>query len=433
MPPPGPQALAEMPPYGGRMRRGEVKLLDAIGWLAPVLASAGDLPLVLRALHRFARDFTPTHALIVARYDPATELRHCIFMAEDEVEQDVAGMPPMPLHDSPQGRAVRTGSVILTSDLQAALRGLPAVHAAPAHPDRPQSSLAVPMVARGRVIGVFELQSRLPDAYGERDVVVARLAAAMAALALENLGVPASTRRVRERRSTRERLRAVVAERTFAPVYQPIVELATDERVGYEALTRFAEGANPQAVFDDAWEVGLGMELEAATLAAALEGGASLPAGAWLELNVSPPLVLAEEPLRSVVSGAHRPLILEVTEHAPIADYRRFREVVAALPGQPGLAIDDAGAGHASLRHILEVRPQLVKLDRHLVQGIDHDLSRQALVAGMRHFAGATGCELVAEGIETAAERASLHELGVRYGQGYLLGAPAPVEAWCDV
>jgi EAL domain-containing protein (putative c-di-GMP-specific phosphodiesterase class I) len=353
-------------------------------------------------------------------------------MAEDEVEQDLAGMPPMPLHDSPQGRAVRTGTVVMSPDLQATLRGLPAVQAAVAHPDRPRSSLAVPMVARGKVIGVFELQSRQPDAYGQRDVMVARLVAAMAALALENLGVPVSARRARERRTTRTRLRGVIAERAFTPVYQPIVELVTGERVGYEALTRFAHGAGPETVFADAWEVGLGMELEAATLAAALGGSAALPLGAWLELNVSPQLVIAEEPLSSVIGSADRQLILEVTEHAPIADYGRFREVLADLPGQPGLAIDDAGAGHASLRHILEVRPQLVKLDRHLVHGLDHDLSRQALVAGMRHFADATGCGLVAEGIETMAERVSLQELGVRYGQGHLLGWPSPAEAWSE-
>jgi EAL domain-containing protein (putative c-di-GMP-specific phosphodiesterase class I) len=69
-----------------------------------------------------------------------------------------------------------------------------------------------------------------------------------------------------------------------------------------------------------------------------------------------------------------------------------------------------------------------VKLDRHLVHGIDRDLSRQALLAGMHHFARATGCELAGEGIETAAERDTLQVLGVRYGQGYLLGRPAPAK-----
>ena len=90
------------------------------------------------------------------------------------------------------------------------------------------------------------------------------------------------------------------------------------------------------------------------------------------------------------------------------------------------VSVDDAGAVFASFRHILELRPDFVKLDIGLVRDIDHDDVRQALVAGIVYFAGKSGCQLIAEGIETPGERDQLRALGVELGQGYLLGRPAP-------
>jgi EAL domain-containing protein (putative c-di-GMP-specific phosphodiesterase class I) len=113
-----------------------------------------------------------------------------------------------------------------------------------------------------------------------------------------------------------------------------------------------------------------------------------------------------------------------VTEHAVIDDYVAFRLAMAQLEGLR-LAVDDAGAGFASFRHVLELKPAFVKLDRSLVADIDGDPVRQALMVGMSHFAKSVGCRLIAEGIETKAELATLMELGVPLGQGYLLGRPA--------
>ena len=116
--------------------------------------------------------------------------------------------------------------------------------------------------------------------------------------------------------------------------------------------------------------------------------------------------------------------MLEVTEHAVISDYAAFRAAVAGSGPDVQIAVDDAGAGFASLRHIVELRPHIVKIDRSLVAGIDADPARQALLAGLRHFADSQGCSLIAEGIETEAELATLVALDVRAGQGYLLGRP---------
>ncbi len=104
---------------------------------------------------------------------------------------------------------------------------------------------------------------------------------------------------------------------------------------------------------------------------------------------------------------------------------------MAALGATVEFAVDDAGVGFSSLRHILELRPAFVKLDRSLVAGLESDPARQAMIVGLRHFASATGCRLIAEGIETDAELEVLRSLDVSLGQGYLLGRPVPVdEVW---
>ena len=231
-----------------------------------------------------------------------------------------------------------------------------------------------------------------------------------------------------EYRKARREIRAAIEQAGFQPVFQPIVELSDRTTVGYEALTRFRDGVPPGVRFAEAAAVGLGPELEFATLGAAFRAAAQLPPDLWLNVNVSPALVLAGDALRALLRTQTRPIVCEVTEHAAIADYAAFRAAVAGLGGIR-MAVDDAGAGFASFRHILELSPAFVKLDRSLVAGIDGDPVRQALIVGMRHFAQSAGCRLVAEGIETEAELAALRELGVPLGQGYLLGPPAPAAA----
>jgi EAL domain-containing protein (putative c-di-GMP-specific phosphodiesterase class I) len=103
------------------------------------------------------------------------------------------------------------------------------------------------------------------------------------------------------------------------------------------------------------------------------------------------------------------------------------REAVADLGPDVLLAVDDAGAGFASLRHVVDLHPHFMKLDRSWVTRIDSDHSRQALVAGLVGFCARTGTRMIAEGIERAEEKAVLQQLGVLYGQGYLLGKPLPL------
>jgi EAL domain-containing protein (putative c-di-GMP-specific phosphodiesterase class I)/DNA-binding response OmpR family regulator len=235
--------------------------------------------------------------------------------------------------------------------------------------------------------------------------------------------VPELVARHREA-ALRAELDAVIRDRSFSPVFQPVLDLDTGEILGAEALTRFTDRTRPDVRFEGAAEVGVGLRLETVTLEAAVAASALLPAGIWLSVNVSPALVLSGDTLGKILAGVGRSVVLEITEHVPVADYPLLRGAIDRLGPQVRLAIDDAGAGFASFRHILELRPDFVKLDMGLVRGIDADPARQALVAGMRFFATKTRCTLVAEGIETLAESAMLRSLAVRIGQGYLLGRP---------
>lgn len=225
----------------------------------------------------------------------------------------------------------------------------------------------------------------------------------------------------------RDRLAAIISDRQFVSVFQPIVEMKSREVTGYEALTRFGDEP-PNVVFARAAAIGLGVDLELACLRASIDAGAGLPKTSWLSLNVSPELVTTGSRLRELVAGSERNLILELTERMAITDYEGMRAAIQSLGPSVQLAIDDAGAGYASLRHIIELRPSVVKLDIGLIRGCDADPIRQAMIAGIVHFANEIGCTLVGEGVETPEEAETLTELGVRMGQGYLFARPAPVQ-----
>jgi EAL domain-containing protein (putative c-di-GMP-specific phosphodiesterase class I) len=229
------------------------------------------------------------------------------------------------------------------------------------------------------------------------------------------------------RAETRSQLESIIADRAFKPVFQPVVQLQTREVVGFEALTRFDDGTRPDLRFEEAEKAGMSVRLETACIREQLEVATWLPRGTWVSLNVSPALAAAVIPLIAILERADRAVVLEITEHVQIADYHKLVGALDLVRNQARLAVDDAGAGYAGLRHILELRPHFVKLDISLVRHVDTDAARQAMVAGMAHFARNAGCELIAEGIETEGELVELIRLGISLGQGYLLGKPGPV------
>jgi PAS domain S-box-containing protein len=216
-------------------------------------------------------------------------------------------------------------------------------------------------------------------------------------------------------------------------VFQPIVSLYSGQVIGAEALARFpdASARRPDQWFADATRVGLGAELELLALRTALtRARVALPPDMDLWLNISPATVQRDEVPHLLLDGTGgvdpRRLVFEITEHASIDDYPTFlrtRDELSALGCR--FAVDDAGAGYASFAHILRLKPEFIKLDRDVIQGLDQDAAKRALTAAIVMFAMQVGCSVLAEGIETRAELDAAALVGIDAVQGFYVGRPA--------
>lgn len=290
-----------------------------------------------------------------------------------------------------------------------------------------RSAMFAPVRHEGLLVGVLVAATRRKAT----EMALPELMPALAEIAAI-VGVLVGDEQLRgaEDRQRRRFVEEIIETAAFWTAFQPIIDLRRGRVFAFEALTRFGDGRPPDQVFVGAaaLSMDLGLALEAATVAAAVDAAAGLPGGAMLALNVSPDLILAGEPLRAILARTRRRIVLEVTEHSDIADYPDLAAAVRALGRRVRLAVDDAGSGFASLRHILEVHPDIVKLDRSLVTRVDRDPARQAMLSGLLHFASKAGCRIVAEGIEDPEELDTLVALGVRLGQGFLLGRPVAAE-----
>ena len=212
---------------------------------------------------------------------------------------------------------------------------------------------------------------------------------------------------------------------------QPIVDLDSRRVVGAEALARFTDESGEQMpteqTFLDAHTLGVGVALELAGVALALRNQSRLPEGMYLALNVSPALLSGGELETLVARGRHgeRPLVVELTEHQAVEDYAELGEALERLRAHGvRVAVDDVGSGFASFRHVTRVNPEILKLDRSLVAGIDEDPVRQSLAAAIVAFANDVGAIVVSEGIECESELSCLKDLAVGCGQGFYLARP---------
>jgi EAL domain-containing protein (putative c-di-GMP-specific phosphodiesterase class I) len=244
--------------------------------------------------------------------------------------------------------------------------------------------------------------------------------------------VHAASRAHEARISKRARIRRVIDGGELEIAFQPIVALDSREIVGYEALSRFAgePQRGPDAWFAEAHEVGLGSDLELFAIRLACERSQALPDDVFMAVNVSP--VTAERPdLLALLAGCHVDhVVLEVTEYARVEDYPRFRVAIARVRELgASLAVDDAGAGFASLRHILELDAELIKLDGSLTRSLEADPRRRSLAAALIEFGRESGASVLAEHIESELQLIELRRLGVHYGQGYHLGRPQRLPA----
>jgi len=224
-------------------------------------------------------------------------------------------------------------------------------------------------------------------------------------------------------------LDAVLAGGGIRSEFQPVIDLARASVVGYEALARFDGPApSPLPWFEAAAAHGRLVELEAAALRSALDAHAILPTNTFLTVNIGPGSI--DSPLVRAVWDDFPSLggvVIELTEHERVESYAALEPVLDRLRSAGALlAIDDAGAGYAGLQHVLSLRPDIIKLDRALVEGLDRDEAKRTLVEMIGTLAGRLDAWLLAEGIETGEELDVLIALGVPLAQGYFLARPGP-------
>lgn len=244
-----------------------------------------------------------------------------------------------------------------------------------------------------------------------------------------------SVRRRAEDKKARsiDRIRKVIRDESQRLVmFQPIVDLDTAQPSAVEALTRFygTPRRSPDRWFAEAGDASHSClrDLEVACAATALGALQVLRDDLSIAINMSPHTLSSAAFRRLLREHDGKRVIIEITEHAQVKDYNQLRSTLNEIRATGvRIAVDDAGAGFASLRHILRFEPEIIKLDRELTEGIDHDRQQQALAAGLISFAGRVGARIVAEGIETQEQVNALRMLGVRWGQGYYFAHPAPL------
>jgi EAL domain-containing protein (putative c-di-GMP-specific phosphodiesterase class I)/DNA-binding NarL/FixJ family response regulator len=235
---------------------------------------------------------------------------------------------------------------------------------------------------------------------------------------------------------TSQRIMRAINGPSLHMVFQPIVELRGGHVVGVEALARFMERPRrlPEAWFAAAASVGLLVELELAAVGRGLAEIDRLPLGTYLSVNVSPDTIRASGLPDLLDDPVADRIVLEMTEQSAVRDYEALAAALRPIRERGvRFAIDDFGAGFASLNHVVQLAPDFMKLDRGLIRDVAADPVRHSLVERLVSFAEEVGISVIAEGVEKDEDLAELQALDVPYGQGFLLGRPGPIpdaEVW---
>lgn len=241
-------------------------------------------------------------------------------------------------------------------------------------------------------------------------------------------------------RRRRQRLFDLVLEGQVYSVYEPIVDVASHTVYGYEALARGPEGSAlhlPAALFASAEEEDLLFQLDCLCRQSALDGARDFPRESKLFVNVRPttihdPHFQADALGRTLEQCNLQPsdVVFEISEQESIANFAIFREV-RDYYGKMGfeIALDDVGAGYASLESVMELSPEYIKVDRAFIAGIDEDPMRQELLRALQAVAEKLNARIIGEGLDTLEELETLGRLGISFGQGWLFGKPHPLRS----
>jgi EAL domain-containing protein (putative c-di-GMP-specific phosphodiesterase class I) len=366
---------------------------------------------------------------------------------------------PLALEGSLSGRAIRANSTLITDDTETD----PRVNRSATRSFNVRSSVCIPLGRGGEPVGIINVSASVASAFDEHDVaLLSSLADFMSTVigaASDFMAISSRLLNVRrgedapaggsvaadlagrfvasvlnpaeaEEAAARRRVEALMRERAFSLVFQPVFSLRTGAASGFEALARFGEGNSPppDVWLAEAHRVGLGVDLEVALVEAAIEHLDRLPAGAVMAVNAGPEAIVSARIAGALAGVDPSRIVVELTEHVAVEDYPMLAGILSDLR-EDGirLAIDDAGAGFASLMHILKLAPDFIKLDRQLISGIDADPVRQCLASSLVRFAKETNAVIIAEGVETAAELKALDDLGIGQAQGFYLARPSSV------
>ncbi len=285
--------------------------------------------------------------------------------------------------------------------------------------------ISVPIrLSTGAIYGMLCAFSRQPKPdLTERDLAVFTLCAELLARDIEAMAVEQVLNP-----EDANQLQRALEKKDFRFFVQPIVSMSENRALGYELLTRFPERLGlTEDIFRRAKYLDMMSSVEEVIARGANEVLECLPDGVFLSINFS---VSSIEDLdfASIFRPQYRNrVVIEITEHEKVPNYESFGASVDALRALGfRIAIDDVGAGYSSLRHVLVLHPDYIKLDRSLVRGIDKDSERSTLVSALRAFARLQRAKVIAEGIETDGELAEIKRLGIDKGQGYRLGQPVP-------
>ncbi|MEM9714757.1 MAG: EAL domain-containing protein [Actinomycetota bacterium] len=295
---------------------------------------------------------------------------------------------------------------------------------------RIRSFVSVPVVlSDGSVYGTFCAAGfRADQQLADRDQALMEVLASATATIIEPSELAS-----RHAAEIHSRLDPIMQRGGPTVVLQPIVALRDGLRVGAEALSRFpAEWDKaPDVVFDEAAEIDVDAELQMLALRRAADHLETV--GGYVAMNVSPKVLLDPRCLGLLDDLPAERILLELSDHDPVEDYDALAVALAPLRAAGmRLAIDDVGAGFSSLRHIVLTGPDVIKLDRSIVNGVTADTVLRTLLRSLVEFGRGCGAAIVAEGIETVDDATTLTDLGVDLGQGWFFGRPGPAEALRD-
>ncbi|MFE8072267.1 EAL domain-containing protein [Marinobacteraceae bacterium S3BR75-40.1] len=289
--------------------------------------------------------------------------------------------------------------------------------------------VSVPIVlSDGGIYGTFCCLSRMPkpNLSATDHAYLTVFAEVTAALLEENWET------MEGRHSVRRDITAILEQDQLSTFFQPIVSFSSQRMLGFEALSR-VEQANwpPDVLFSHAARVGMEEILSERAIEKTLQAMDSLDPDSFISINLSPEVVVNFDPRPLLARIPSHRIVLEVTEHTAVEDYDTLSRALEPLRAAGmRLAVDDAGAGYASFRHVLKLKPDIIKLDMSLSRHIDNDEQRQLLLMALVEFARRRGCQVLAEGVETEGERRTLQELGVDMGQGFLFARPQPASCY---